>query len=167
MPAIEHPLSTPVTRFAPSPNGLLHAGHALSAIIAYDMARDLGGRFLVRIEDIDIARARPEFVTAIYRGSRLAWAHLGTAGAGAIAAFPGLSGRRRPADRAGFAVSVFCLARGYGRCRHRSCSTVSGVLTLTARRFIAGSGKPRRKRRLPNGSQMAKRRLCGSIWRRR
>ncbi len=68
---IEHPLSTPITRFAPSPNGLLHAGHALSAIVAHDMARDLGGRFLVRIEDIDITRARPEFVAAIFED--LAW----------------------------------------------------------------------------------------------
>lgn len=64
-------MSTAVTRFAPSPNGYLHAGHALSAIHAYDTARDLGGRFLLRIEDIDVTRARPEFVTAIY--DDLAW----------------------------------------------------------------------------------------------
>ena len=49
----------------------MHAGHALSAILAHDMARDLGGRFLVRIEDIDVARARPEFVDAIFED--LAW----------------------------------------------------------------------------------------------
>lgn len=55
-----------VTRFAPSPNGLLHAGHALSAIIAHDTARRAGGRFILRIEDIDIARARPEYSEAIY-----------------------------------------------------------------------------------------------------
>ena len=58
-------LSDTVTRFAPSPNGLLHAGHALSAIIAHDTARQRGGRFLLRIEDIDITRARPEFAAAI------------------------------------------------------------------------------------------------------
>lgn len=55
-----------VTRFAPSPNGYLHAGHALSAIIAHDTARRAGGRFLLRIEDIDLTRARPEFTEAIY-----------------------------------------------------------------------------------------------------
>ena len=55
-----------VTRFAPSPNGLLHVGHALSAIIAHDTARKNGGRFLLRIEDIDLERRRPEFVTAIF-----------------------------------------------------------------------------------------------------
>ncbi|WP_409561623.1 tRNA glutamyl-Q(34) synthetase GluQRS [Hyphomicrobium sp. B1] len=55
-----------VTRFAPSPNGLLHIGHALSAIIAHDTARRNGGRFLLRIEDIDVERRRPEFITAIF-----------------------------------------------------------------------------------------------------
>lgn len=55
-----------ITRFAPSPNGLLHVGHALSAIIAHDVARKNGGRFLLRIEDIDLERRRPEFVTAIF-----------------------------------------------------------------------------------------------------
>ena len=48
-----------VTRFAPSPNGPLHLGHAYSAIVAHDLAREAGGRFLLRIEDIDGARSRP------------------------------------------------------------------------------------------------------------
>src|SRR5437763_13203606 len=58
-------------RFAPSPNGYLHLGHALSALIDFDMARSLGGRFLLRIEDIDATRCRPEFEQAIYED--LAW----------------------------------------------------------------------------------------------
>jgi glutamyl-Q tRNA(Asp) synthetase len=49
-----------VTRFAPSPNGSLHLGHAYSAIVAHDLARERGGRFLLRIEDIDGARSRAE-----------------------------------------------------------------------------------------------------------
>ena len=49
-----------VTRFAPSPNGPLHLGHAWSAIVAHDLASARGGRFLLRIEDIDGARSRPE-----------------------------------------------------------------------------------------------------------
>jgi glutamyl-Q tRNA(Asp) synthetase len=49
-----------VTRFAPSPNGSLHLGHAYSAIVAHDLARRRGGRFLLRIEDIDGARSRPD-----------------------------------------------------------------------------------------------------------
>jgi len=62
---------TSVTRFAPSPNGLLHVGHALSAIVAHDAARRSGGRFLLRIEDIDLDRRRPEFVSAIFED--LSW----------------------------------------------------------------------------------------------
>jgi glutamyl-Q tRNA(Asp) synthetase len=53
-----------VTRFAPSPTGYLHLGHAFAAVTARDAAR--GGRFLLRIEDIDLVRARPEFEAAIY-----------------------------------------------------------------------------------------------------
>lgn len=49
-----------VTRFAPSPNGSLHLGHAYSAVIGHDLAKAGGGRFLLRIEDIDGARSRPE-----------------------------------------------------------------------------------------------------------
>ncbi|WP_294237832.1 tRNA glutamyl-Q(34) synthetase GluQRS [uncultured Sphingomonas sp.] len=56
-----------VTRFAPSPTGRLHLGHALSAVRAHDLARAAGGRFLLRIEDIDGTRSRPEHVDAILR----------------------------------------------------------------------------------------------------
>lgn len=56
-----------ITRFAPSPTGRLHLGHAFSAILAHDFARERGGRFLLRIEDIDGARSRPEHVEAILR----------------------------------------------------------------------------------------------------
>ena len=55
----------PTLRFAPSPTGRLHLGHALSAFINVDMARHIGGRFLVRIEDTDITRCRPELSDAI------------------------------------------------------------------------------------------------------
>jgi glutamyl-Q tRNA(Asp) synthetase len=55
-----------VFRFAPSPNGYLHLGHAYSALINYQMAQAVGGSLLIRIEDIDVARCRPEFEQAIY-----------------------------------------------------------------------------------------------------
>lgn len=58
-------MSAPVLRFAPSPNGDLHLGHALSAILNHDLARAGGGRFRVRIEDIDGERSRPVFVARI------------------------------------------------------------------------------------------------------
>jgi glutamyl-Q tRNA(Asp) synthetase len=50
-----------ITRFAPSPTGPLHLGHAYSAILAHDMARAAGGRFLLRMEDTDLDRAKPEW----------------------------------------------------------------------------------------------------------
>ena len=64
-------MSSQVFRFAPSPNGYLHLGHALSALMNFALARTAGGRFLLRIEDIDQARCRSEFETAIYED--LAW----------------------------------------------------------------------------------------------
>jgi glutamyl-Q tRNA(Asp) synthetase len=56
----------PVFRFAPSPNGYLHLGHAYSALLNFDLAKQSGGTFLLRIEDIDGTRCRPAFEEAIY-----------------------------------------------------------------------------------------------------
>jgi glutamyl-Q tRNA(Asp) synthetase len=74
MTSAESPRQVPgeiVTRFAPSPTGRLHLGHAVSAIRAHDFARAGGGRFLLRIEDIDGTRSRPEHVETIL--ADLAW----------------------------------------------------------------------------------------------
>jgi glutamyl-Q tRNA(Asp) synthetase len=72
-----HPvMAAPLFRFAPSPNGYLHLGHAYSAVLNARMAREAGGRFLLRIEDIDETRCRPEFEAAIFEDLRwlgLAW----------------------------------------------------------------------------------------------
>lgn len=65
-----------VTRFAPSPTGRLHLGHAWSALLAHDRAAEAGGRFLLRIEDIDQSRCRCEFVAGIFEDLRwlgLSW----------------------------------------------------------------------------------------------
>jgi glutamyl-Q tRNA(Asp) synthetase len=59
------------TRFAPSPTGRLHKGHAFSALTAWTAAREANGRFILRIEDIDPTRCKPEFETALYED--LAW----------------------------------------------------------------------------------------------
>ena len=64
-------MTTPVFRFAPSPNGYLHLGHALSAMLNFDMAQHCGGRFVLRMEDIDATRCHPEFEVAICED--LAW----------------------------------------------------------------------------------------------
>ncbi len=60
-----------ITRFAPSPTGPLHLGHAYSALLAFDQAQENNGTFLLRIEDIDQSRSRPEWVSKIYED--LAW----------------------------------------------------------------------------------------------
>ena len=59
-----------VTRFAPSPTGRLHLGHAFSAVLGHEKARRSGGRFLLRIEDLDQGRSRPEFVDGIHEDLR-------------------------------------------------------------------------------------------------
>lgn len=65
------PMREVVTRFAPSPTGRLHLGHAFAALFAHDAARAADGRFLLRIEDIDARRCRAEFVAGIFED--LAW----------------------------------------------------------------------------------------------
>lgn len=64
------------TRFAPSPTGRLHLGHAYSAVLGHSLASESGGRFLVRIEDLDQTRSRPEFMDGIFEDLRwlgLSW----------------------------------------------------------------------------------------------
>lgn len=65
LPFPDHRAAPPVFRFAPSPNGPLHRGHALSALLNAELANRHGGRFLLRIEDIDPERSRPEHIAAI------------------------------------------------------------------------------------------------------
>lgn len=62
-----HTTNQPLLRFAPSPNGYLHLGHAYSALITDRWAHQLGGQWLLRMEDIDLERSRPKFIRAIYR----------------------------------------------------------------------------------------------------
>lgn len=59
-----------MTRFAPSPTGRLHLGHAYSAVLGHSQARGSGGKFLLRIEDLDQTRSRPEFVECVYEDLR-------------------------------------------------------------------------------------------------
>src|SRR4051812_13364505 len=59
-----------ISRFAPSPTGRLHLGHAFSAVLGHGHARAAGGKFLLRIEDLDQTRSRPEFVQGIFEDLR-------------------------------------------------------------------------------------------------
>src|ERR1700761_3748339 len=83
-----------ITRFAPSPTGFLHLGHAFSAFNAWRRAREAGGRFLLRLEDIDPGRRRP------------AGPGGGGAGTASVRAFAGISGRAGCAYGTGARLSV-------------------------------------------------------------
>src|SRR5947207_6402249 len=106
-----------VTRFAPSPTGFLHLGHVRSALEGWRAARDAGGRFLLRIEDIDHTRCRAEYAAAIVEDLR--W--LGLDWAGRSASNPSISTitarRSRSSRRWGSCIPAS--ARG-ARSRRRS-----------------------------------------------
>src|SRR5690348_15357622 len=97
-----------VTRFAPSPTGLLHLGHAYSALVAWKTAREAGGRFLLRIEDIDVRGCRPDFTVAILED--LAW--LGLDWDGEVRKqsehFAGYAAAHDKLDAAGLIYPCFC-----------------------------------------------------------
>ena len=160
----------PVFRFAPSPNGYLHLGHAYSALLNFDPARQAGGRFLLRIEDIDATRCKPEFEAAIYRGSRLARHRLGTAGAAAIGAFCRLSrGDRHGCRRRAWSIRASRAApksRGWWRERE-----AARRLAARSRRRAALSRDAQDRSSPDERDAVARSRArltrCGSTWRRR
>ena len=149
----------PVLRFAPSPNGPLHLGHALSALVGFDMARRLGGRFLVRIEDIDVARCREEHVRRHLRGSRLARHHLGGARAAPVAALRRLCAGRAVARSAGPALSVLCLALGDPGSGQRAARSIPKARRSTPA-CTSGSPGPRSR----SASATASASPCASTW---
>nr|WP_188520279.1 tRNA glutamyl-Q(34) synthetase GluQRS [Alsobacter metallidurans] len=126
----------PVFRFAPSPNGLLHLGHAASALLNAEIAARLGGRLLLRIEDIDPGRSRPEFEQAIRED--LAW--LGLRFAGPV--------RRQSEHLADYAGALDRLA---GRGLSYPCFCTRG---LTARRVAEAEATGAPLRRDPDGAPL-------------
>jgi glutamyl-Q tRNA(Asp) synthetase len=104
-------MNATVTRFAPSPTGPLHLGHALAALVAHDLARAAGGSFRLRIDDIDTARCRPEHVAAI--NADLDWLELRPDGeplvqSGRLAAYREALGRL---TALGLTYPCFCTRR--------------------------------------------------------
>lgn len=159
-------MARPVFRFAPSPNGYLHLGHALSACLNFTMAQRAGGRFLLRIEDIDVARCKPEFESAIYED--LAW--LGLTWERPVRRQSQHFGAYRAAvarlDALGLVYPSF-ESRGESPALCRSANVPRrGRATRTRRRCIPAT----RWRSAPPSALGALRReslmLCGSIWRR-
>src|SRR6185437_13926803 len=155
---------TRILRFAPSPNGHLHLGHAYSALLNFDMARALGGRLLLRIEDIDTQRCRPEFEAAIHEDLR--W--LGMAWDEPV--------RRQSEHFADYADAVAKLeARGviYPSFESRSeiaalvaerDSQAAGRATPTACRSIRAAPAPCRRPSASAAAAPASRSRCASPW---
>lgn len=109
------PPSQPILRFAPSPNGHLHLGHAYSALFTAYWAQRLGGTFLLRIEDIDTARCRPEFTAAIF--DDLHWLGLDWPEPVMVQSgrFPVYEAAARQLDRMGLLYPCFCTRRDIAR----------------------------------------------------
>src|ERR1700687_4226414 len=146
----------PVFRFALSPNGYLHLGHAFSALLNFDLARASGGRLLLRIEDIDLTRCKPEFETAIYQD--LAW--LGIAWEEPVA---------RHSINSLRGVWSIRVSRAAPRSQHWWRSgrrTRLGRAIPTVRRFIPARQNCFRPMGAPDCLNRGRPMLCGSIWRR-
>ena len=139
-----------VSRFAPSPTGRLHLGHAYSAVLGRDRARADGGGFLLRIEDLDQARSRPEFVDGIYEDLRwlgLDWAE------------PVLVQSQRSAE---YGVALEKL-RARGLVYACFCTRADIAAALEAPHGLAGAHYPGTCRALPDDAE--KRRTTPHCWR--
>ena len=123
-------VTKPVFRFAPSPNGRLHLGHAYSALLNADFARRLDGRLLLRIEDIDTTRCRPEFEAAIHED--LAW--LGLAWEQPV---------RRQSEHFDDYRAAFQRLKGRGLVYPCFCSRRDIATAVTCREVEAGQPWPR------------------------
>ncbi len=123
-------MTKPVFRFAPSPNGRLHLGHAYSALLNADFARRLDGRLLLRIEDIDTTRCRPEFEAAIHED--LAW--LGLAWEQPV---------RRQSEHFDDYRTAFQRLKGRGLVYPCFCSRRDIATAVTCREVEAGQPWPR------------------------
>ena len=129
-----------VTRFAPSPTGRLHLGHAYSAVTAHSRTSESGGRFLLRIEDLDQTRSRPEFVAGIDEDLR--WLGLGWDNE------PIVQSQRTDA----YAAAIDRL-RGLGLVYACYCTRADIAAALSAPHGPAGSAYPGTCRHLPDDPQ--------------
>ena len=158
----------PVFRFAPSPNGYLHLGHAYSALLNFDLAGHTGGRFLLRIEDIDPTRCKPEFEAAIHEDLGWLGISLGDPGATAVASIsPITAGRSSAWSGSAWSIRVSrAVPRLPAGWHSRKPRGRRGRAIPTGRRSI-----PARQRRLRPASvrtpvESGAPSRCGSTWRR-
>ena len=129
-----------VTRFAPSPTGRLHLGHAYSAVLGRQRARAGGGKFLLRIEDLDPTRSRPEFVTGIEEDLR--WLGIGWDGEPLV-----------QSTRTAIYTAALEQLRGRGLAYPCFCTRADIAASLTAPHGDAGSSYPGTCRALQDNSQ--------------
>jgi len=148
-------MSDTVTRFAPSPTGYLHLGHAHSALLGWRLARAAGGRFLLRIEDIDAARCRPEFTAAI--AEDLAW--LGLDWDGPVRVQSEHLGEYRVAlDRLaaeGLIYPCFCTRAAIKAEAVQAAAAPQGEATLIYPGTCRGLDQAERERRMAEGEPFA------------
>ncbi|HZT89190.1 MAG TPA: tRNA glutamyl-Q(34) synthetase GluQRS [Stellaceae bacterium] len=144
-----------VTRFAPSPTGYLHLGHVYSALQGWRAARDGGGRFLVRLEDIDLARCREEYAAAILED--LAW--LGLSWDGPVRRqsehFDDYCGALERLDAAGVLYPCFCTRRDIQAEIARAGGAPQGDAGPTYRGICRRLSPHERDRRCRNGADHA------------
>ncbi len=126
-----------VTRFAPSPTGRLHLGHAYSAVIGHQRARAAGGQFLLRIEDLDATRSRPEFVSGVEEDLR--WLGIDWDGEPLV-----------QSARTAFYADALDRLRGRGLVYPCFCTRADITASLTAPHGDAGSSYPGTCRALPD-----------------
>ena len=117
------------TRFAPSPSGRLHLGHAYSAALGHSVARDRGGQFRLRIEDLDPGRCRPEYVDGIFEDLR--WLGLDWDGEPLV-----------QSQRTGLYAEALARLRGRGLVYPCFCTRADIAQSLTAPHGDAGSSYP-------------------------
>ncbi len=148
------------TRFAPSPTGYLHLGHAHAALVAWRRARQAGGRFLLRIEDIDATRCRPDFAAAILED--LAWLGLDWDGEVRVqsahlpeyrAVLDGLAGR-------GLLYPCFCTRADIARAATAPHGPEGPVYPGTCRHLSADERAARLAAGLPHALRMDMARAC-------
>lgn len=143
---------TPVTRFAPSPNGALHLGHAYSAVLAHELARRGGGRFHLRIDDIDAARSRAEFVDAAI--ADLIWLGLDWD-----------APLRRQSDHLGDYDTALARLRAEGLVYPCFCTRADVAASLTAPHGPAGAIYPGTCRSLSSAARAARMAQTSFCWR--
>ena len=155
----------PVFRFAPSPNGYLHLGHAYSALLNFDLARQAGGRLLLRIEDIDADALQAGIRDRDLRRPRLARHRLGIPGTAAVRTSRATIAKRSKSSPArAWSIRVSRAGPKSQTWWRSGRRTLPGRAIPTGRRFIRGLRSRSRPTSARNCWNRARLMRCGSTW---